>query len=387
MAPPLRALVFLSLVATLTPARAACFPQVPFSQIQTGNYHYVLFPSSSPATADSLVGRFWQAGTPAANQGTCDETQWLVRCGADCTVQSTGPTFYVDGLLGGMPCTAACVDGEMVLLLEDRSRIFLAARVDETPGPMFDFSRLGVDLSPVAIPRPVVQAFSNGTATVRMDDPAAGFYGLPGIPATGTITGFQVLSWRGSTPPPERAGWTLLARVAYAGGTTTASVTVGDPCPPNDPRPLYVAAALELEGQVLTHYVSTPTSLSGCLPERWFGGGHVPEDGSEGLHLARSAAGELTLSWGASCVSPNSSAVYEGVLGDWTSHVPRTCGAPGTTATFLEPSWSAYYLVVPIQFNLIPPDVEGSYGLLSDGSERPAGAQRCLPYEGIVECP
>jgi len=28
-----------------------------------------------------------------------------------------------------------------------------------------------------------------------------------------------------------------------------------------------------------------------------------------------------------------------------------------------------------------------TYGLLRDGSERPAGAQRCLPDQGIVDCP
>lgn len=390
MARPIRALIFLLPVfATCAPARGSCFPQIQFSQVASGNYHYVLLPTNSQATSASLVGRFWQAGAPAVNQGTCDETPWLQRCGADCVIQSDGPAFFVDGNLGTMPCASGCPQGQLVLLLEDRQGaggIFLAARVDETPGPLFDFSRLGVDLRPVAIPRPTIQGFTGGTATLRIGDPAAGFFGLPGVPATGTITAFQVLSFRGTSPPPERAGWTPLARVPYSGGTTTASVTVGDPCPSNDPRRLNVAVALELDGQVLTDYVSLSSSFS-CLPERWFGGGHMPETGGEALHLSRSPAGDLTLTWGGSCVTPNSAAVYEGVLGDWTSHAPRTCNAPSTTATFLEPAWSAYYLVVPVQLNFFPPDVEGSYGLLQDGSERPAGAQRCLPDQGIVDCP
>ena len=391
MARPIRALVFLlPAFATCAPARGSCFPQIQFSQVASGNYHYVLLPSNSQATSASLVGRFWQAGAPAVNQGTCDETPWLQRCGSDCVIQSDGPAFFVDGNLGTMQCASGCPQGQLVLLLEDRQGaggIFLAARVDETPGPLFDFSRLGVDLRPIPIPRPQLTSVTGGIQ-VQIADPAPGFYGLPGIPATGTITAFRVLSYRGSSPPANRTAWTPLARFPYSGGTTTGTVplTASDFCPSNDPRPLHLAVALELDGQVLTDYVSLARSGT-CLPERWYGGGHVPEGGSEGLQLARSAGGELTLTWGGSCVTPNSSAVYEGVLGEWTSHAPRTCNAPSTTATFLEPAGSAYYLVVPVQLNFFPPDVEGSYGLLRDGSERPAGAQRCFPDQGIVDCP
>ena len=74
------------------------------------------------------------------------------------------------------------------------------------------------------------------------------------------------------------------------------------------------------------------------------------------------------------------------MLGDWTSHVPLSCGAL-SPATFSEPAGDAYFLVVPQMYNSIPPDVEGSYGLLRDGSERPRGTQTCIPQQGIVECP
>ena len=389
MARPVRALVFLlPALATCAPARGSCFPQIQFSQVASGNYHYVLLPTNAQATTASLVGRFWQGGSPSIDQGSCDETSWLFRCGTDCVVQSDGPAFWVDGNLATMSCPSSCPDGEMVLLLEDLSSgggVFLAARIDETPG-LFDFARLGVDLRPIPIPRPQVQSWVHGTATVQLADPAAGFYGLPGVPAAGTITAFHLLTFRGSPAPLTRAGWTAVARVPYTGGTTTATVTLGDPCPANDPRTLRVAAALEFDGQVLSDYVSVPLGPS-CIPERSFGGGHMPETGDGALRLSRSAQGDLTLTWGASCVSPNSSSVYEGVLGDWTSHVPRTCNAPSTTATFLEPAGSAYYLVVPLQLNLNSIDLEGSYGFLRDGSERPRGAQRCVPDQGIVECP
>ena len=388
-----RPLAFLlPIIAAVDPAHASCYPLTPFSQVATGNYHYVFLPEGSLATSDSLVGRFWKAGSPALNEGTCDESVWLQRCGNDCTVQSSGPIFWVHGVMGAMPCTSACFDGEMVLLIEDRisSGEFLVARVDESPGPIFDFSRLG-DLTAVSIPRVNIQSVSRTggqwTATVRVDDPAQGFYGLPGVPATGTITGIQILSARGNPPPPERAAWTLLARVPYAGGQTTAQVAIGDPCPSNDPRTLYLAAALELDGQVVTHYVSPPRAINGCVPERWYGGGHVPESGSGALQVSRSAGGELTLSWGSSCVTNNGYAIYEGVLGDWTSHIPLSCGATFPAATFSEPAGNSYFLVVPTSINLIPPDVEGSYGLLSNGSERPRSSQACIAEQAIVPCP
>jgi hypothetical protein len=378
--------LLLPLIA-LGPARANCYP-IRFSQIASGSYQYVLLPAGSQATDDSLVGRFWQAGTPTVNQGNCDETNWLRRCGTDCTVQSDGPAFWVDGDLGSMPCAPGCPQGEMVLLLEDLVSYgeFLAARVDETSGPLFDFSGLGVDLRPIPIPRPIVQSLSSGTVSVRIDDPAPGFYGLPGVPATGTITAFRLLTFRGSAPPVSRTAWTEVARFPYTGGMTTGSAFVGDPCPSNDPRPLKLAVALELEGSVLTDYVSAPTSGGICIAERSFGGGHAPETGSDALRLSRSAGGELTLTWGPSCVTPNGFAVYEGVLGDWTSHLPRSCAAV-PPAAFFEPAGNAYFLVVPEMYNFHPPDLEGSYGLLRDGSERPRGAQTCIPQQSIVACP
>jgi len=63
----------------------------------------------------------------------------------------------------------------------------------------------------------------------------------------------------------------------------------------------------------------------------------------------------------------------------------KNAAGPGT-ATFAEPAASAYYLIVPVSLNFNPPDVEGSYGLLRDGSERPPGLQACYP-QAVVECP
>jgi hypothetical protein len=74
--------------------------------------------------------------------------------------------------------------------------------------------------------------------------------------------------------------------------------------------------------------------------------------------------------------------IYEGTIGDFAGHAPRLCSTGGaTTATLTPASGSSYYLVVPRRAS-----VEGSYGLRSDGTQRPAGAGACLPREIAAIC-
>ena len=111
------------------------------------------------------------------------------------------------------------------------------------------------------------------------------------------------------------------------------------------------------------------------------GGGTAP-DGTPAaagtpLGVARDAAsGDLHLSWGASCSAADTDyEVYEGALGNFTSHAPRLCTTSGsTTATLTPAGGSTYYLVVPAHGVL-----EGSYGRDSRGVERPAGQSACHP--------
>ncbi|MEM7247768.1 MAG: sulfatase-like hydrolase/transferase [Acidobacteriota bacterium] len=109
------------------------------------------------------------------------------------------------------------------------------------------------------------------------------------------------------------------------------------------------------------------------------GSGTIPSgaDGSgDALHLSRLPGGELRLSWSASCsVEDTDHALYEGALGDFTSHVPAACSTGGAQTFDLTPdTGSRYYLVVPAT-----DAAEGSYGLRSDGSARPASATACRP--------
>ncbi len=86
----------------------------------------------------------------------------------------------------------------------------------------------------------------------------------------------------------------------------------------------------------------------------------------------------LSLSWGRSCVRTDQDyAVYEGILGDWSSHMPRLCSTVGSRSIDLPaPTGSTYILVVPRNLTR-----EGSYGRGSDGLERLPSAAACLPQQ------
>ena len=95
--------------------------------------------------------------------------------------------------------------------------------------------------------------------------------------------------------------------------------------------------------------------------------------------------GDLSLSWAASC-SPGAVdyAVYEGIIGEFTSHTMTDCSDDGDPLMEeVQPSpGDRYYLVVPLTF-----DSEGSYGTSSSAAERPAGTETCRPTRVIAACP
>ncbi len=105
------------------------------------------------------------------------------------------------------------------------------------------------------------------------------------------------------------------------------------------------------------------------------GSGEVP-DGSAGapLRLAR-AGSDLLLSWDPSCLGSDVDyGVYEGSLGDFTSHVAATCSTAGaTSATIASSAGNRYYLVVPQSANR-----EGSYGRDGADTPREPGVSSCL---------
>ncbi|MCP3981209.1 MAG: hypothetical protein GY716_18065 [bacterium] len=105
--------------------------------------------------------------------------------------------------------------------------------------------------------------------------------------------------------------------------------------------------------------------------------GSVP-DAAPGppLRIERVSDDDLALTWASSCVeSDDDYAVYEGTLGDWTTHLAATCSTGGATSWTLTPqSGSRYYLVVPRSVNR-----EGAYGADAGGNPRRQSSAPCLP--------
>ncbi len=115
------------------------------------------------------------------------------------------------------------------------------------------------------------------------------------------------------------------------------------------------------------------------------GAGYVP-DGKDipGTQVKLKKTGtQLTLTWGASCNPKDGDyAIYEGALGNFTSHVPNVCSTGGlTTATIAPLQKNAYYLVVARNAY-----AEGSPGFDSRGVQRPQGANACAPL-AAGSCP
>ena len=91
----------------------------------------------------------------------------------------------------------------------------------------------------------------------------------------------------------------------------------------------------------------------------------------------------MDLSWGPSCLATDTDyEVYEGTIGNWTSHAPVVCSTGGLTTHTLTPlAVGSYYLVVPRKAF-----VEGSYGLDSNLVERPPSASACI-QQSVAACP
>jgi len=105
------------------------------------------------------------------------------------------------------------------------------------------------------------------------------------------------------------------------------------------------------------------------------------------LQLSKSdtIAGDLVLSWDPSCGSGSVDyGIYEGLAGNWTSHVRTVCSDTGgdLTESITPGTGDRYYLVVPHDDT-----AEGSYGLASGGVERPPSLfPRCRGPQDTTDC-
>ncbi len=124
----------------------------------------------------------------------------------------------------------------------------------------------------------------------------------------------------------------------------------------------------------VTVLMNQPLAPAGGVPD----GDAIP--GSP-LTVDLDPTGRVILSWGFSCLADdNDFGVYEGTLGDFTSHTARLCSTGGSTTATLAASPAAYFLVVPSNGTR-----EGSYGNDSSGEPRPPAADPCL-FQEIAAC-
>ena len=123
-----------------------------------------------------------------------------------------------------------------------------------------------------------------------------------------------------------------------------------------------------LEGKVMGLVPANAADVAGRVPD----GADVPE---APLELTKEPGGDVTLSWGASCQADDGDyAVYEGSIGNFSSHAAALCGTGGeTNATITAGAGDTYYLVTPVDGLR-----EGSLGTDSEGNDRPPALVPCL---------
>jgi len=94
--------------------------------------------------------------------------------------------------------------------------------------------------------------------------------------------------------------------------------------------------------------------------------------------------GGIRVSWSPSCSNDALDySIHEGQIGDWYSHSAVDCSDEGgdLVETVAPEEGDRYFLVVPMSA-----DVEGTYGFLPDGTERPRGESTCRAVQIVDSC-
>lgn len=245
-------------------------------------------------------------------------------------------------------------------------------------------SSIGIDLitfqaqTTAGRPLTLMLIHDNGTGSFT-DDTAAYFMG-PNIPAVGAgwksfdfalpsaetslPSGWQLLNLGDSGAPPIHDWDTVIqnvTRVQYFYGDPTLFF-------------IFQQWTLGMDNARITAVACPPSA--GAVPD----GAEIP---GGMMTVAKSGGGQLRLRWQDSCaVCDTDFEIYEGLLGDFDSHVPKLCTTGGLKqAQFLPGIDSNYYLVVPHNGPR-----EGSYGRDGNSVERPPSLAPCLP-QSFLGCP
>ena len=152
----------------------------------------------------------------------------------------------------------------------------------------------------------------------------------------------------------------------------------------------FVAGA-DINGDGATDVLGAPADngrlfwYENTSPAGPFGAGSPPPlfSESEQISVILTPSGDIKIDWGASCMATDTGyEIYEGMIGNFTSHAPRVCSTGDETEiTFPVPVGSKYFFVAARNES-----AEGSYGLRSDGTERAVGVSACLPKNAACSC-
>jgi hypothetical protein len=131
-------------------------------------------------------------------------------------------------------------------------------------------------------------------------------------------------------------------------------------------------------GDAVCEAPETEASCPGDCASGGSDAGEVPDGddlAGQQLLLTLQGNGDIVMSWDDSCLATDTDyAIYEGTLGNFTSHGPKLCSTGGLTSAFITPGGGDhYYLSVPNNGSF-----EGSYGSASDSTPRVQGGSACM---------
>jgi len=209
-------------------------------------------------------------------------------------------------------------------------------------------------------------------------------------PLTSITLTYATVEYQDNAETPDLVLLTATSRGVTAGTASTRGAYLGDlfpmgtvtfvtPGPSFDKVDVYVPVNANGCTDFLADNVivqATPAATAGSVPD----GASVP---GAPLTVTKGIGGAIDLYWSPSCLSSDIDfGVYEGMLGDMTSHVSRVCTTSGTTtATIVPGTGNMYYLVVPHNGS-----VEGSYGKDGASVERSPSLSACFA-QAIGACP
>jgi hypothetical protein len=256
------------------PVSAGCNPSKEFQLAfgDSGNFD-IFFPADADINVTgAVIGHIWTPGARATtgdqSLASCDDFLWLYPpSGAgSMTIYGSNGSDLGNGLCD----TTACPAGGFLALVQTKSTdnskaYYTVGRVSETAPLAFDFARTQENWNAVQIPKPMVfsmsrnQGVAQAGATVAPPDAAFHAPAADAFPASGTITGYQLVTFTAfmGTPDPgrEAALWTPVGAPLPS---SNPSGFVTFPCP--DQFDVFLASRPIIDG-FLTDYVSASQRL------------------------------------------------------------------------------------------------------------------------------